>query len=513
MFSNGSNDKSQLASWIPNKDGTSMLQASVRSKIYEGDGFIEDKLVKYQLFWNYYNNKHWAKNNDKLLSFNYIRAIVDKVNNFMVADEGFELVIKDTYGSQVSNELNSAYGSLLDYNWKQNNKKTLLKKILQMGGVTGDCYIFLHADQQLGYIKYQLMDTRTCVPIFNNGDYNDIKGYKIVQPLMKNDLDYIQKVYEYTKENTSIYYTKDTGDRAERFAVETTPNSYGFIPIIHIENIPMADGYGGKSDVEDIVKLNKVYNEMAEDIKAIIDYYAQPTTIITGGTLGNVKRGINQIWSGLPAEAQVFNLSLGEDLSASMNYLTLLKNAMHDLTGVPEEILSKVQHISNTSASALQMTYQSLIQIADVKAVSYGEGIMALNRMTMRLYDINFSDHPLYSKIVEIVDKEELFGDNEYSVILFTNRFVTIPKFKYALPNDRLQMLNEINLELNLGIGSRKEAMERLGKGNITELMEQIEEDAEFKKKFSEIGNEQIEPNSKNGGPQPHEKPSNFKDE
>lgn len=513
MFSNGSNDKSQLASWIPNKDGTSMLQASVRSKIYEGDGFIEEKLVKYQLFWNYYNNKHWAKNNDKLLSFNYIRAIVDKVNNFMVSEEGFELVIKDTYGYQVSNELNTAYGSLLDYNWKQNNKKSLLKKILQTGGVTGDCYIFLYADTEAGFIRYQLMDTRTTVPIFEHGDYNKIKGYKVVQPLMKNDLDYIQKVYEYTKENTSIYYTKDTGDRAERFAVENTPNAYGFIPIVHIENIPMSDGYGGKSDVEDIVKLNKVYNEMAEDIKAIIDYYAQPTTIITGGTLGNVKRGINQIWSGLPAEAQVFNLSLGEDLSASMNYLTLLKNAMHDLTGVPEEILSKVQHISNTSASALQMMYQSLIQIADVKAVSYGDGIVALNKMTMKLFDLNFKDHPLYAGILNVVEKENLFGSEAYRVELFTNRFVTIPKFKYALPNDRLQMLNEINLELNLGIGSRKEAMERLGKGNISEILAQVEEDAEFKQKFANNGEEVIKPMSTEGGPQPNEKPSNLQED
>ena len=120
----------------------------------------------------------------------------------------------------------------------------------------------------------------------------------------------------------------------------------------------MSDSYGGKSDMEDIVKINKIYNEMAEDVKMIIDYYAQPTTVITGGTAGQLKRGTNQIWSGLPSDAQVFNLTLGEDLSASMGFLKMLKDAIHELSGVPEEVLSKVQHISNTSAAALQMLYR-----------------------------------------------------------------------------------------------------------------------------------------------------------
>ena len=490
----GNSDKSQLASYTPNKEGTAMLQATVRSKIYSGDGAIEEKLVKYQLFWKYYNNNHWAKNNDKLLSFNYVRAIVDKVNNFMVSDEGFELNIKDTYGKQVSLEMDRIYEALLNYNWRQNSKKTLLKKLLQMGGITGDAYVFLHPNDK-GFVEYKLMDTRTCIPVFSNGDYTDIIGYRIVQPLTKNDKDFIQKVYKYTKEVTEIYYVKDTGDDAQKFEATSTPNLYGFIPIVHIENVPMSDNFGGKSDVEDIVKINKIYNEMAEDIKMIIDYYAQPTTVITGGSVGNLKRGINQIWSGLPADASVFNLALGEDLSASMNFLKLLKESMHDLTGVPEEVLSKVQHISNTSATALQMLYQSLIQVSDIKAVSYGDGIEKINKMTTVIYSVSLKDHPLYQELIEQIKTDKIFSDpTQLNIQAFVTRFTTDVKFKYALPNDRLQMLNEIVIELANNIGSRKEAMERLGKANITELLSQIDEDIELKKDLASKGNE-VPPN------------------
>jgi len=485
MFAN--NDRSQLASWTPNASGTAMLQDTVRAKIYSGDGIIEEKLVKYQLYWNYYNNKHWAKNNDKLLSFNYTRAIVDKVNNFMVSGTGFEMNIKDTYGEQVDTELETTYEALLNYNWLLNKKKSFLKKLLQMGGITGDAYVFLFANSDKGFVEYKLMDTRTCIPLFNNGDHTDIIGYRIVSPLGVNINDYIQKVYEYTKSKTSIYFVKDTGDNATRFEALETVNDYGFIPIVHIENIPMSDGFGGKSDVEDIVKINKVYNEMTEDIKLIIDYYAQPTTVITGGTVGNLQRGINQIWSGLPADASVFNLSLGEDLSASMAFIKLLKEAMHDLTGVPEEVLSKVQHISNTSAVALQMLYQSLIQVADIKAVTYGEGLADINKMTLVIYEKSLGNHPLYTKLKSKVESLNIFTPEvPYKVELFVTRFTTEIKFKYSLPNDRLQMLNEITLELSNKIGSRKEAMERLGKANIPLLMTEIDADIELNKKIEE---------------------------
>lgn len=490
MFGNSGNSD-QLKNWVPNGKGTTMLRDTIRAKIYQGDGVIEEKLTKYQLYWNYYNNKHWAKNNDKLLSFNYTRAIVDKVNNFMVSDEGFELNIKDNYGGQVTPEMDTAYEALLNYNWKLNNKKTMLKKLLQMGGITGDAYVFLSADTENGYVKYMIMDTRTCIPIFKDGDYNDIIGYRIVHPLYSNESNYIQKVYEYTKDTTKIYFVKDTGSDAEKFGVESTPNSYGFIPIVHIENIPMSDSFGGRSDVEDIVKINKTYNEMAEDVKMIIDYYAQPTTVITGGTVGNLVRGINQIWSGLPSEASVFNLALGEDLSASMNFLSLLKNAMHDLTGVPEEVLSKVQHISNTSASALQMLYQSLIQVSDIKAVSYGEGIEKINKMTTVIYAESLPTHPLYTTFKGVVVSENIYTVETFDVKMLVNRFTTDIKFKYALPNDRLQMLNEINIELSANIGSRQEAMERLGKQNIPQIMAQIAEDIELKKSM-EIKPEEI---------------------
>ena len=458
----------------PNTEGTNTLRALVGAKIYAGDPMMEEKLTKYQLYWKFYNNQHWNKNNDKLLSFNYVRALIDKVNSFMIGAEGFELNIKDFFGDSIAPDLETSYEALLNYNWRSNHKKVFLQRLTQMGSICGNAYVFLVPNIQDGYIEYRLLDSRVTIPMFDNGDYSRIKGYKSVKQLGYNDKEYILHITEYTVGNVKTYYTKETGEKAEQFEVENVTNSYPFLPIVHIENLPMSDSYGGRSDVEDIVKINKIYNEMAEDIKMTVDYYAQPTTVITGGTVGQLKRGINQIWSGLPPDANVFNLSLGEDLSASMNFLKLLKDSMHDLSGVPEEVLSKVQHISNTSAAALQMLYQSIIQIADKKSVTYSEGIETINMLTGIMFALSINDHPLLKKL-----PKDARSTDVTTLRQFYFRYRTETIWKYSLPNDRRAQLDEADIELRNKLASRREIMERLGKLNIPKIQAEIREDIE----------------------------------
>ncbi len=81
----------------PNAGGTTYLRNTVRTSLYSGDSVIETKLLQYQLFWKFYENRHWADHNDTLISFNYCRALIDKVAKFMIGKEGFGFDIEDLY--------------------------------------------------------------------------------------------------------------------------------------------------------------------------------------------------------------------------------------------------------------------------------------------------------------------------------------------------------------------------------------------------------------------------------
>lgn len=460
--------------------GTNYLRNAVRTRVYSGDTETEDRLVAYQLYWQFYTGKHWADNNDKLLSFNYCKAIVDKVITFMVGKSGFELNVDDTWGEDVDSEkVEKPIEALLNYVWRKNGKKLTITKMLQMGSVSGDLYVYLYPDRAKGYVVIDVMDSRTTIPTFKDGDYTNVSKYRIIKPLAENDNKYTAKVVEYEVNMRRTYYVKDTSEKADKFELVEEPNDLGFIPVIHIQNSANSAGFGGFSDLVDILKLNKIYNEMAEDVKQIIDYYAAPTTVVTGATVGQLKRGVDQIWSGLPAEADVKVLSLGEDLSASQTFLATLKNAMHDMTGVPEEVLSKVQHISNTSAAALQMLYQSLIQAADKKAMTYGEGVVAINKMAATMMVKYFADS---LEMVKRLPENARTKPAEYF-----ERFWVEPVFIYNLPSDRLMQLQEAQLELNMKVGSRQEIMERLGKRGIPKIITQMEADLEFMKKVTEV--------------------------
>jgi len=440
----------------------------VRNNIYSGDSFMIKKLAQYRLFWKFYDNKHWNEENGILMSFNYCKAIVNKVNEFTIGSNGFETNVIHEFGEEVPENIERSVESLINYTWKKSGGNILLSSLLQMGGVTGDGYMFVYYNATRGLVEIKLLDTRFVVAKFNNGDYKDVIGYDYVTPLFGNKKEYKQKVTEYRKGKYTTYYKKETGEKADKFEPLETPVEDGELPIIHIENNVNSGDFGGYSDLQDILALNKVYNELAEDIKKIIDYYTTPVTIIKGAKIGNLQRGIGQIWSGLPAEASVQTLGLGEDLGNAKEFMETVKKAMHDLTGVPEEVLSKVQHISNTSNAALKTLYNSLTMASDRKVLTYGYGIEKVNALALKLWLRYNPTHPL---VTEIESSRELIENEVYT---------TDPVFTYGLPNDRMTTLQEGQIELQTKTGSRRSIMERLGTKNIPKMIAEI--DAEEKK-------------------------------
>ena len=201
-----------------------------------------------------------------------------------------------------------------------------------------------------------------------------------------------------------------------------------------------------------------------QQLKAVIDYHVTPTTVITGASAKSLKKGLGQIWSGLPAEASVFNLGLDVDLSATVNYAKDLKLAMHELSDVPENALGKIQAISNTSAAALQITYHPLMQQANIKAMTYGEGIVEVNSMILKIISIMDPDN---KRLSELLKKEPNFLEDN----------MIKPVFAFGFPKDRTDELNRANMELSMKISSRREIMERLGKQNVPALLEEIDND------------------------------------
>lgn len=458
----------------PLSEATNVLRSFVIQNIVQDNQWEIDRITKYYLYWKFYEGMHYKDFNDGMLSFNYVRAFIDKVNMFLLGSDAFSFKVRSYYSDQVDKKIERAAEQLMMYHWGKSKKEQLAYEILQMGGITGDCWVGVNWNEDERYCKISVYDSRQCFCEFENGDYNRLKSFLVRQPLERKDTKegYMLYVIRMTKDKTETWYQKDTNieeNSVAKYEKKSYENKYGFIPVVHIKNRPNSASYYGISDENDILKINKVYNELQQQLKAIIDYYCTPTTVITGASAKSLKKGLGQIWSGLPAEANVFNLGLDVDLSATENYIQALKTAMHELSDVPENALGKIQAISNTSAAALQITYQPLIQQANLKALTYGEGITQINTMILRIVAVEDPDN----KRLEVLRGFEENGTLDD----FLTEMRIEPVFAFGFPKDKMEDLQRAQIEAQLKIGSRREWMERLGKNNVPELLEEIDED------------------------------------
>lgn len=461
----------------PLSEATNVLRSFVLQNIVQDNQWEIDRITRYYLFWKFYEGFHYKDFNDGMLSFNYVRAFIDKVNMFLLGDSAFTFRVQSYYSTIVPEEIEKNAEELMMYHWGKSDKLVLAYEMLQMGSITGDCWLGVDWQEDERYCKVRVYDSRQCFVTFENGDYNKMESFLVRQPLdiTSNENQYRLFVQRWTKDKIETWYQKDVSieeKRVAKYELTEYPNKYKIIPIVHIKNKPNSSGYYGQADSNDILKINKVYNELMQQLKAVIDYHVTPTTIITGASAKSLKKGLGQIWSGLPAEANVFNLGLDVDLTASVNYIKDLKTAMHELSDVPENALGKIQAISNTSAEALSITYQPLKQQADMKALTYGEGITRINNIILKILQVEDPDNPRLKGLFEYA-----ISDTETAKIDFIREMKIEPVFAFGFPKDKMNELNKAQMELNMRVTSRKEVMERLGKQNIPHLLEEIDND------------------------------------
>lgn len=466
---------------------------------------VMDRLMRYQLYWNFYNGRHWKDFNEAFLRFNYVKAFIDKTVFFMVGKEGISFQVRDMEEDAVMNVstlretskgskseqfalANNAEKVILR-NWNLNKRKIIVQEMLQLGAVYGDGYLVLSWDADKNYVRYNLIDSRFAFIEREKGQNtdDDISKFTIRQPMDKNENDYILFVSEYTVGNIRSYYLKSTIDDSEKFDITNQGNPYDFIPVIHYRNRPNLGSFYSYSDVESILSLNKMYNELNMLIKEVIDYHATPTTVITGANAKALRRGLGRIWSGLPSDAQVFNLTLDSDLGLVMQFTERLKTAMHEFADVPENTLGQLQPISNTSGAALELTFQPLIQQADMKRLMYSDAIKRINSMTLDIMKVRGYGKETSSSFSKLPAN-------------FNDRYEVEPVWTYGLPKDRMNDLNMADIELRLGLSTRKEILIRMGKSNVDDLLEEIDAEIERHGRYGAGENEAKEDGDSGSG-------------
>jgi len=320
---------------------------------------------------------------DDNVRINYARMVVDKGVSFLFGrDIGFEIdEVEETDAEQ-----------WLDAVWSANRKMSLLQNAALVGGVTGHVFVKIVSGEP--YPRLVVIDPETVTISLAPDDAQQILSYQISytskDPKTKKPIG-IRQVIE---RNGLRWRIVDQVGDLERLTWSTVNEAiwpYEFSPIVDCQNLPAPGEFWGQSDLEDdVIEIIRAINFIASNTARIIRFHAHPKTWGRGFTARDLRIGVDETII-LPGEnAELRNLEMQSDLASSLRYLDMLRQALHEVSRVPEVATGNLDRAGSLSGVALQILYQPLLEKTNTKRLLYGDMLVELNR---RLLSIGgFSD-------------------------------------------------------------------------------------------------------------------------
>lgn len=437
------------------------------------------RLNRYAEYWAWYLGHHWGTRREfgePQLTFNYIKAFADYINNFCFS-RGIAFDTVKQYDHIVP--------ALLKRIWQQdNNMKAVTWEMGQQGGVSGDVFIKIAYEPEwqdeagnihAGRVRILPLNSAFCFPTWHPHDRDRLIEFKLKYRFWGTNTEGTRSVYTYTELIRADIIREFVNDEL----IDERPNVLGEIPIVHIANHPASGSPWGMSDVQDLISLNRQYNETATDIADIVNYHAAPITVVIGAKPSQLEKGTNRVWSIGNKDVTVSNLENGVELEGPLEVLNTLKVGMHEMTGVPEAALGQSQPISNTSGVALAIQFMPLMQKFELKKIQYGKGLQKVNELALRTLFIFEPEATLYNP-----DTEGIIQPGQPFVIDPADPLVYFSDIDWPspLPVDKLIKLNEIAAMMNMDLESRRGALKQLGEQfpdeKLQEIFDELHEDA-----------------------------------
>lgn len=421
----------------------------------------------------FYLGHHWSYRREigePQLTFNWCKTMSDFLTNF---------ALTNGVSFQSPHATQAIIPELLRTVWEEHQpqgKDAVLWEAMQQGSVSGDCFIKIAYEDAFvdpagndhpARIRILPLNSAFIFPEYHPHDMTRLIRLKLKYRFWGTALEGTRQVFSFTELWTEDAMQAFINDEL----VESQENPLGVIPFVHIPNTKVPSSPWGLSDIQDITDLNRQYNETATLIADIVNYYASPTTVILGAKANNLERGPKKVWAIPNDKASIQNLALGADLKGPLEFLEVLKEKMHEIVGIPTNAFGSEQSISNTSGVALQLQFLPLMQKFRQKETQYAAGLSSLNEIIIRtaalympeMLEINPDrDPPLEDGQLEVLDPRD--------PLTYRN----MVEFASPLPLDKLVALNEIQMEMGLGLESKRGALKKLGEAYPAEKLEEL---------------------------------------
>lgn len=408
-----------------------------------------ERMTTYKNYVRFYDGKHYEsewEDGERKPVYNFSKVVVDKAVDFFVA-KGFDIAAVE------GNEL---VAQAFDLVWKANDKLNLFRRLALNAGITGDAFMYVtlktkdDAGKDLPQKEWKIiltaLDPFFVFPFFSLKNQRQMDACLVQYPTGKSPTGSVS--YEsmwLTPDRVKVY--KDTE------LVSDEPNPFGMVPIVHFPNYLDPIKVWGQSDLAPIVPLNEEYNIVANSVRKIIKYHAEPTTVIFGARASKLEKGAKKVWSGLPIDARVENLAYNADLKAVYEYLGNIEQTIYKIGCIPSVLFQLHGQgglsVSNTSGLALRMMYQPLTDKVMRKKEAFTESFRRVNEVIAKAFEIIG------------VDLAELADNTEALLAMW-------PAYTDPLPFDEVAQLDADTKKIALGVTSEAALLRKYNPGEDT---------------------------------------------
>lgn len=362
----------------------------------------QERMNRYRLLARFYQGKQWDNpyddSGEKKPIRNFCSTIVNKHTDF------FSLVPWNAVSR------NEDIASIVDAVWTHNNKASMFRALASVSSMLGETFLYLSVDTKGTQDKKQWAIRMVPIePFFAFPVFDPTEPGKLAACLLKfPDMQTLGAV-----SFDSLYFSKSVIRyiKGDTIAMETE-NVLGLVPVVHIPNYTDGVTPWGISDIEEIVPLNTEYNTTALSMRRIIKYHAEPTTVIFGARASRLEKGANKLWSGLPSDAKVENLSFDSDLPGIQARLADIKEAIYETSGIPGAAFNTDRAVSHASGVAIKMLYQPLIERKMRKEIHFTRSFHFITEIIFSMFDqMSYSYRDVMEAEDTYKDISPLYGD------------------------------------------------------------------------------------------------------
>jgi hypothetical protein len=352
-------------------------------------------------------------------------------------------------------ELRTPQQILLDTFWDTNNLDNFILDIALSGFVTGHTFLRLILPETINDTPgLGIIDPRNIITYWDATktdrrlfyrlmwDIDNVGNSKRIQdivPIWLLEHTLGQPVVENLDSGWVVFdYERGVENKLNLITFDIWPHP--FPPVIDWKNSQAPYIYYGQSDLKHS-QLNDALNFVASNTNKIIYHHAGPQTVITGATIpDDMTSAPDQILEIPDKEAQVYNLEMESDLTASMGMMDMLRASFFAQARVVDlaTVKDKLARVTNFG---VRMIYSDMLDMIANKRLFYGNGLSEVSRNALIL-----------------------MGENDENIDNI------VVEFEDPLPTDRLETIQSLQIEQDVGILSRQTVAKEMGRDVDLEL-------------------------------------------